>query len=142
METAAAALRAEISALYDERKVIAEAARRTQAQSAAASAEFAAREGRAVDGAAQRVAALTTHIAAQGAAAGRANDAAAAAAAHMKVELQVLRDEEEVRAKRIAGLEGGIKKIQGRIAAQAGAYEDVLRNIAGVKGEFASGAVS
>ncbi len=142
MEQAAAILRAEIAAALDDRRHTAEETKWEEAAAHAAALTAAERERRAVDLASQRVQAMTRAVAANlnNSNANRNKISAAntgPSIAQMKVELQILRDEEEVRARRIASIEADIQGTQARIGQQAQAYEVVLRQIADVKTEFA-----
>jgi hypothetical protein len=143
----AAQLRAEISATQDARQRVSEEARKSEAASASALAEAARREQMAVAFASQRVDALARArtVAAAGAGNGGSPRKAGAGAggaggapplSQLRAELAVLRDEEEVRARRMAGLEASIREVQERIAGQAAAYEDVLRKIEDVRATF------
>ncbi len=137
-EALAAQLRAEISALFDERRQLVEDTRRKEAVATASAVASSDRERRALETASQRAeelakAAKAALIAQRGAA-----GAGAAAAAQMHVELMVLREEERVRQTRIGTLEKDINTTQTKIAAQAVAYEGVLRHIADVKTDLAA----
>lgn len=137
-------LRAEIAAILDDRRHTIEETKWEEAAAHAAALTAGERERRAVDLASQRVQAMTRAVAANLSSNGgnnnsrHSNNRTGPSIAQMKVELQILRDEEEVRARRISGIESDIQGTQARIGQQAQAYEVVLRQIADVKAEFAA----
>lgn len=135
----AAELRAQISALFDEKQHVIDAARREEKAAASALDAAARREASAVELAASRVDAIAKSKAApfltsKPSGSLKSNQQAVA---QLRSELRVLSSEEEVRNKRIADMEVEIKAIQSRIAKQANQYSEVLMQISDVKLQFA-----